>query len=201
MLRALVEGIVAGYGIAIPVGPIGVLIVDRAVADGFARGAAAGMGTATADLIYASIAVFAGSALAGKIHSHISLLHRVAAIALGVIVVWRVATLLKRRADAVKQPRDGSPLTTYATFLGLTLLNPITIVYFASLVVGTHPLYGVGSRMVFALGAFVASASWQLSLAGFGAGVHHRLSARARLVTGFAGTAIVAALALRLAAS
>jgi hypothetical protein len=48
------------------------------------------------------------------------------------------------------------------------------------------------------VGAFVASAAWQLVLAGAGAVLHHRLSARALLATSLVGNLLIAALAIRL---
>src|SRR5437867_9400592 len=60
MLEAVLAGAVAGYAIAIPVGAIAVLITHTAIADGLRHGLAAGAGAATADGIYATLAVVAG---------------------------------------------------------------------------------------------------------------------------------------------
>jgi len=63
-LNPFVQGLLAGYGIAIPVGAIAILIVDAAIRRGFRAGFAAGAGAATADIVYASLAAVAGQALA-----------------------------------------------------------------------------------------------------------------------------------------
>ena len=58
-MRAFVEDVVAGLGIAVPVGAIAVLIVDLGMRQGFARAVPAAMGAASADLTYATIAALA----------------------------------------------------------------------------------------------------------------------------------------------
>src|SRR3977135_557222 len=62
VLSAFLIGAAAGYSIAIPVGPIAVLIVRTGLRRGFRIAAAAGAGTATVDLIYATLAVALGGA-------------------------------------------------------------------------------------------------------------------------------------------
>ena len=51
-LSVLVRGLAIGFGIAAPVGPIGILCIRRTLADGRAVGFAAGLGAATADALY-----------------------------------------------------------------------------------------------------------------------------------------------------
>jgi threonine/homoserine/homoserine lactone efflux protein len=63
-MTAFWEGVLAGYGIAIPVGAIAILIVDMGLRRGFLSGFMAGAGAATADFIYALLAVIAGATLA-----------------------------------------------------------------------------------------------------------------------------------------
>ena len=60
----LVAGLVAGYGVAIPVGAIGVLVVDAGMRGGFRPAAAAASGVAAADFLYAALAAAAGTAIA-----------------------------------------------------------------------------------------------------------------------------------------
>jgi arginine exporter protein ArgO len=72
-----------------------------------------------------------------------------------------------------------SALRTYLGFLGLTILNPMTVAYFAALVLGLPAVQGgAAERIAFALGAFAASASWQLLLAGAGGLMHRHASPR-----------------------
>ena len=102
-------------------------------------------------------------------------------------------------ADAVPP----GPTRAYLGLLGVTLLNPTTVVYFAALVVGSRTTETVGllDQGVFVLAAFAASASWQLLLAGGGALLGRALTGRrGRLGTALVSCAVVAALAIRMPA-
>jgi arginine exporter protein ArgO len=225
-MRAFAEGVVAGLGIAIPVGAIAVLIIDLAMRRGFARAVPAALGTATADLAYAAVAAVAGIAVAAALEPHQRRIELMSAAVLAAIVVYRMVRLARTREDAPAGPTEGAPpavetaptdgapakataagptgdgpSATYAGFLALTLVNPLTVTYFAALILGLgNDTLGSGAdKALFVIGAFIASAAWQLLLAGFGALLHHRLSERALLVTALLGNLLIAALAIRLA--
>jgi arginine exporter protein ArgO len=83
-------------------------------------------------------------------------------------------------------------LRTYLGFLGLTILNPMTVAYFAALVLGLPAIQGGPvERLAFALGAFAASASWQLLIAGVGGLLHRHASPTAIRVTSLIGNLVV----------
>jgi len=218
MTQGFVAGLIAGYGVAIPVGAIAVLIIDKAIRRGFRLGASAGAGAATADFLYALVAILAGSAIAVAIQPLTVPLRLVAA---GVLVAIAIRGLLRLppAGGATHAPPPAGPpepgdqagreaaehgqavgaLATYAQFLGLTLLNPLTIIYFAALVLGLPALEtGPGALVAFAIGALVASLSWQLLIAGFGALLHHRMPAGARRATSIVGSVVVLLLGLRI---
>jgi arginine exporter protein ArgO len=68
------------------------------------------------------------------------------------------------------------PARTYVRFLAITLLNPTTVLYFTSLILGRPELgSGPAEQAAFVLGAILASTSWQLLLAAVGALLHRRL--------------------------
>jgi arginine exporter protein ArgO len=92
-----------------------------------------------------------------------------------------------------------SPARAYGALLGITLLNPTTVVYFAALVLGSRATDAVNpwEQTVFVLAALLASASWQLLLAGGGALLGRALTGhRGRLVTGLVSSAVIAVLAV-----
>jgi threonine/homoserine/homoserine lactone efflux protein len=213
VLAAFVAGALAGYAIAIPVGAIAVLIVETGVRHGFRIAAAAGLGAATADFVYATVAMVGGTAVASALAPW-SVPLRLAAIVflslLGLRGLLRVAR--GRRAAATGGgPESTAPPTqtagpgaaaTYARFVGLTLLNPTTVVYFAALVLalpslGADPL----SRPAFVVGAFLASASWQTVLAAVGAVAHHRLPAGFQAGISVLGNLMICGFAVVLAKS
>jgi arginine exporter protein ArgO len=196
------DGALAGLGIAVPVGPIAVLVVDQGMRRGLRMGAVAGVGAATADLLYATTAALIGAAAADALEPFAGPLKAGGAGVLAAIVVYRMWRLFRPPAAVDVRVTEWSVRRTYVGFLGLTLLNPLTITYFAALILGLQSKHtGPLGKVLFVAGAFVASASWQLGLAGAGAALHHRLTDRARFVTGLVGNVIIAALGVRLALS
>ena len=197
-MDAFLTGIVAGYGIAIPVGAIAVLIVEVGIRCGFRCAFFAGAGAATADLMYAGLAVIAGAALAGPVQSVDQPLRIVSAVVLVVIAVIGLRRAGKQQESIeIPFPDRRELASTYARFVGLTIINPTTIVYFAAVIVGL----GVANDMsavegaLFTIGAFVASLSWQTLLAGVGAFAGNRLSSRAQTVAVILGNLVILAFA------
>ena len=202
IVSPLVSGVLAGLAVAMPLGPIGTLVFERGARLGFRHGAAAGMGVATADGLYALLAAAAGAAIAAALEAVQDTLRLVAALALLAIVAYGVITFV-RGGTGNATPREVPPGRTFAVFLALTAINPLTISIFAALIAGLPDVAsaGVGAKAVFVAGAFGASAAWQTSLAGAGALVGARLPGHARAWTTLAGYAIVLGLALRMLAA
>ena len=202
MGASFLAGVVAGYAIAIPVGAIAVLIVELGVRRGFRVAGAAGAGAATADGLYATLAALGGVALGAAIEPFETPLR----VAAGVVLLAIAALGLRRtlrppsRADASAAPaRDA--LRTYVRFVALTLLNPMTVIYFAALMLGLPEIgSGVAERGAFVIGAFGASLSWQLLLAGVGAVAHQRLPARFQVGLSLVGNVVIVAFAIRIVA-
>src|SRR5688500_6773078 len=169
MLSAFLVGAAAGYGIAIPVGPIAVLIVRTGLRRGFRLAAAAGAGTATADLVFASIALVIGAAVTSAIASVLLPLRLASAAALIALALRGLVRLRRVRVDA-EPTGPTSALRVYLLFLGLTLLTPATSVYFVSLAIGLPEISEApGARALFVVGAVLASLSWHAAPAARGA--------------------------------
>ncbi len=198
---AFVEGLLAGYGIAIPVGAIAILIIDVALRTGFKAGFWAGAGAASADLFYAILAALAGQALTPWLSASANVMRVVSGVVLlclGVYGLWRI-----RKTPAKAEPAAAAPRgywAVYTQFLGLTLLNPLTVAYFASLILGGSGsgLSTFADRAAFTIGAGAASLSWQTLLAGFGAFAGRNLSPRVSILLSVTGNLIIIGLGLRI---
>jgi len=191
-------GVAAGYGIAIPVGAIAILIMDVGIRRGFWPAFSAGAGAATADFLYSALAVLGGTALASAVESIGAPLRIASGVVLTVIAVVGLARTRLPAEPAPTEPRGGGDLArTYARFLGLTIINPTTIVYFAAIVIGLGVAEDMttGEGAQFVIGAFLASLSWQTLIASVGAFAGHRLSERARRVVTIVGNLVILALA------
>ncbi|HEX2196341.1 MAG TPA: LysE family transporter [Actinomycetota bacterium] len=200
-MSSFLEGALAGYGIAIPVGAIGVLLVDLAMRRGFLPAAAAATGAATADFLYALVAMVLGAAVAEAVESFQDTLRIVSAVVLLGVAAILLRSALRSRAPATESagPAEAGLLATYARFVGLTILNPATITYFVALIVGLdRGDASAADKTLFVAGAFLASWSWQLWLAAMGAFLHKRIPESVRWVFGAAGSLVVAGFAVRL---
>ncbi|WP_409074112.1 LysE/ArgO family amino acid transporter [Micromonospora chalcea] len=211
MTGAFLAGLVAGYGVAIPVGAIAILILGLSARTSFRVGSAAALGVATADGMYAAVAALGGAAVASGLAPFAGPLRLIAAgvlLALACLTAWRAmrppAPAQEPNSPAPAQepsPRGGldTPVRAFAAVLALTLLNPATVVYFVALVLGRGDVLGSGGAgaIAFTAGVFLASASWQLLIAGGGSLIGRALTGpRGRRVTALLSSAIIAALAV-----
>jgi len=162
----LLRGLVIGFSIAVPVGPIGVLCIRRTLADGRAAGFAAGLGAATADGLYGAVAGFGLTVVSSALVGQQGWLRLIG----GAFLCWLGArTFMARPAGEAAAPRGSGLAGAYASTLALTLTNPLTILSFAAVFAGL----GVGGAggdygpaAVLALGVFAGSALWWLALSG-----------------------------------
>ena len=192
-LQPFVQGLIAGYGIAIPVGPIAILIVEIGIRRGFPVAFCAGAGAASADLVYATAASIAGTFLVSVLRPYSTVIHTASAVALIAIGLWLLYLSRKNQDTRVDEFRVSSRSGAYGLVFGLTLLNPLTVAYFTTLILGlrTNIASSPGDVVFFVSGAFLASLSWQSIVACVGGLVHERLSANLRLATFAVGNSII----------
>ncbi|HEX2894514.1 MAG TPA: LysE family transporter [Marmoricola sp.] len=199
MLDALLSGLLTGYAIAVPVGAVAVMIVAVSARTSWRTGAAAGLGVASVDGAYATVAVVAGTAVARALEP---ISPALTAVSVAVLLVIAALTLLHafrpERPDG-RALRPWTPLRAWLTFAAITSVNPATVLYFAAIVIGgSVHIEGPAHGAVFVLAAFAASASWQLFVATVGAGLGTRISSpRSRRTTGILAALGIAALALK----
>lgn len=205
MTAALVAGLLAGYGIAIPVGAIATYLVALTARTSLKLGAFAALGVATADGLYALIATVGGSAIAPLLEPITVPLKWISVLVLLALATRGATTAIvhHRRLQSATVPSTTapSPLRAYFVLLAMTMLNPTTIIYFTALVLGsqdaTTPTHL--EQSVFVLAAFIASASWQLALATSGALLGRLLTTpRARLLTALLSSLLITGLAIHL---
>ena len=197
---ALGAGALAGLGVALPLGAIGVLIVQEGITGGWRPAAAAGTGVALVDGAYAALAVAAGAAVTGALIGRERIVQVVGAIVL-VAVAGRGLLALRRPADDAAQVGTAVPhARILRRFVALTAINPTTAVYFVVLTTGLgRVVSGAVAGTAFTLGVLLASCAWQLTLAALAALAGTRLPPGLRVATSVAGYVLVAGYGVRLA--
>jgi arginine exporter protein ArgO len=202
---ALVAGLLAGYGVAVPIGPVGAYLIALGAKGSWRVAAAAAIGVASADGLYASVAVLGGAALARALEPVERTMRWLSAVVLLVLAVQVVASGLRSYGSQPGQQLDEAPTVSrqqaFLRLLAVTLVNPATLVYFAALVVGARAGSAVSGadQVVFVAAVFGASASWQLLLATSGTLLGRALGSRqGRLVTALTSGVLIGLLAVRL---
>lgn len=163
----LLRGMVLGFSIAAPVGPIGILCIQKTLTRGQRYGLAAGLGAATADALYGCVAGFGITLISDLIVSQQFWLRLGGGLFLFLL---GLSTLWSRPATGPAPSDSSSGLTrVYAATLLLTLTNPTTILSFAAIFAGLGlgaTGGGPASALLLVLGVFLGSAAWWLLLSG-----------------------------------
>ncbi|ANP74032.1 LysE family transporter [Cryobacterium arcticum] len=204
ILELFGAGALAGLGVAVPLGAIGLLLVRQGVAGGFVVGAAGAAAVALVDSVYCIVALGAGAVVApvlGEWGGAAGLLAGAVLVALGVAGLLR-----ERRRPTVSQdqpehqPGRGSvrrpaPARLFLLMLGLTAVNPATLLYFAALTTALRPTVaaagGAAAATAFVAGVAIASLAWQLGLVAAGAFWGGRITPRGQVLVGRAGYLLV----------
>jgi arginine exporter protein ArgO len=174
MISDFVAGSVAGLAVAMPIGAVGTYLVGLGARERISVAAAAALGVASVDGGYAVIAVLGGAGLQLVLSEVSGWLEWIAASVLVVVSIRTVLGAVRRyrsNREALGRQRDLTPARAYLSLVALTAVNPATLMTFAAVAVGRSTSEG-GSTLpvvvVFAIGAFAASAIWQLLLTGGG---------------------------------
>ena len=165
-INFLLSGVIIGFSIAAPVGPIGVLCIRRTLAEGRASGLVSGLGAATADGIYGFIAGFGLTFVSNFLINQQVWLRLVGG---AFLCYFGLRTFLSKPAEQVALIKGKGLAGSYASTFFLTITNPMTIISFAAIFAGL----GVGgasgsyvSAVVLVLGVFTGSALWWFILSG-----------------------------------
>lgn len=165
-IKLFLQSLLIGLSIAAPVGPIGVLCIRRTLTQGRMFGLVSGLGAATADALYGSIAGFGLSFISGILIGHTIWFRIIGGLFLCYLGLKTLLAKPTAEADAAK---GRSLWGAYASTVFLTLTNPATILSFIAVFAGlglaeTSGDYGRAGVLV--LGVFIGSALWWLLLSG-----------------------------------
>lgn len=191
-LSFFVTGLLIGFSVGAPVGPVGALCIRRALADGWRVGLAAGLGAATADAMYGCVAGFGLTTVSDFLVGQKFWLGLVGGAVLCGLGVRTFFTTPPAEPAAIGR---SSTLGAYITTLLLTLANPAILLVFIALFSGfgldARDSYWDAGKLV--VGVFVGSASWWILFNGGMAVWQSRPSQEwVRTVNHFAGAIILA---------
>ncbi len=177
MIALFVKGLIIGFAIAAPVGPIGILCIQRSLHDGFKIGLMTGLGAALADGTYGLIAGFGLTAISSLLIAQQFWIRIVGGLFLLYLGIKLFLTKPQKKSAGHSDRSSWHALGK--TYL-LTLTNPATILSFIAVFAGlglgtTHPDFNDALILVSAIA--MGSACWWIILSsGVAFLFHHRLS-------------------------
>jgi threonine/homoserine/homoserine lactone efflux protein len=163
----LIRGFILGLSIAAPVGPIGILCIHRTLSEGRRVGFISGLGAATADAIYGSIAAFGLTIITNILINQRLWFHIIGGLFLFYL---GITTIITKSRQYENNSSIKNIYKAYISTVLLTLTNPTTILSFAAIFAGTGIIeQGISylQSSVVVLGVFLGSAFWWFLLSGF----------------------------------
>jgi len=184
------KGFIIGISIAAPVGPIGVLCIQRTIAYGKLNGLATGLGAASADAVYGFVAAFGLTFISNFLVAQQTWFRLIGGGFLIYLGIRAYFSALENTATTTSKPKH---VGAYGTTFLLTLSNPMTILSFAAIfsgfgLVDSSIHYGSAALMV--VGVFLGSASWWLFLSGGTNFFRSRLNERLSWINKLSGVVI-----------
>lgn len=160
----LLKSIILGFSVSAPVGPIGLLCIQRVLSHGKAAGILTGFGAVTANIIYASIAAFGFSVVSAFLIEQQLLLRIIGAVFL--FYLGNI-TFLKQPAGTAANLRAECHLGMYLSTFLLMITNPVTILNFAAMFAGLgfdQAAEAEMAAMTLIIGVLIGAATWWVFL-------------------------------------
>jgi threonine/homoserine/homoserine lactone efflux protein len=172
------QSLLIGLSLAAPVGPIGLLVIQRTLQRGAAVGLATGLGAAAADALYGAVGAFGvASVIDALTGARVPL-----ALAGGAFLLW-LAWRIWHTAPATTAAQAGGGtglLQCFAGTFALTLSNPATIFSFIAVFGTLGARMAGGSPWTMIAGVLLGSALWWLLLSALVGRLRSRFDARAQ---------------------
>ena len=167
-IHYIIDGIIIGFAASVPLGPIGVLCIQRTLNKGRMSGFVSGLGAAFSDTIYAVIAAYSLSFIVGFVESRllwIQIFGAIVLIGLGLKIFYTNPAIQLRR----QKNKSSNLVQDFFSTLFLTITNPLAIFlffgFFASfgVVPASRDWFG---QLVLIGGVFVGASTWWFILTG-----------------------------------
>ena len=164
--QGIYDGIKVGFLASIPLGPIGVLCIQRTLQKGRLAGFISGIGAATSDTIYAIIAGFSLSYIVTFIEKQSFWLQLVGAV---ILIILGIHIFRSNPAVQLRKHRRGESnlLHDYISTFLLTISNPLAVFIFIAFFAGfgvVNPDAGLIGQLIMIIGVFIGASCWWLTL-------------------------------------
>lgn len=163
-MSLFIKGMIVGFCLAAPVGPIAAICVQRTIAKRWISGVVSGMGAAAADAVYGAIAAFGATIVSEFLITEHAWLQRVGGV---ILLILGVRLLMVKPIEREGNGENRSLVGDFLSTFILTLTNPMTFVAFAA-IFATMGIGAVRGRPILTIelvgGVFAGSAVWWVIL-------------------------------------
>jgi threonine/homoserine/homoserine lactone efflux protein len=156
----LLTGVVIGFALALPIGPVGILCIRKTIAEGHLAGMIVGFGAATADALYGFVAAFGLTVVSDALLNQQMWIRLIGG---AFLCYLGVKTYLAKPADSTQQTNGRGYVASFISTFLLTLTNPLTILAFLGVFAGfglRDSELSVGSASTLIAGVFLGSSLW-----------------------------------------
>jgi len=156
----LLKSIILGFSVSAPVGPIGLLCIQRTLTKGQMAGFFTGLGASTANMIYASFAAFGFSVVSSFLLEQQFILRIIG----GVFLLYLgVKIFLAKPAERAASLEGNGLIRVYLSTLFLMITNPTTILNFVAMFAGLgfdKTASSPSTAFIFVSGVFLGAIFW-----------------------------------------
>ena len=180
LFSLFIQGLVVGFLVSVPLGPIGVFVIQRTVNKSRSAGIYSGMGAATSDTFYAIVAGFSLTIIIDFIRQHQMVFQIVGALilmALGFYLFFKNPVRDLRR----NKQRGATHFQDYLSSFLITVANPLVIFVFIAVFASSGLVLNVEKPYQALLvigGVFMGACSWWFTLSGLVSLFKHRINLR-----------------------
>jgi len=166
LINIILNGIVVGLLASVPLGPAGILCIQRTLSKGHKAGFISGLGAASSDTLFASIAFFSLSLVVGFIEAHLNVIKAAGGICISVIgiIIYTKNPVIQMRRNRTGQSnlwRD------YLSAWLVAFANPAILLIFIALFAAVNLSAAAASpinALVMLAGVFAGGALWWFTL-------------------------------------
>jgi threonine/homoserine/homoserine lactone efflux protein len=179
-LELLWKGFIVGIVVSIPLGPIGILCIQRTVNKNWRSGYTSGLGAATSDTLYAVIAGFSLTIIVDFIARHEMLFNTIGAIII-IFLGWHIYQSHPSKEIQKFKRRGATYLQDYIITLLLTLSNPLAVFIFIAVFASSGLALNLSEPIKSLLivgGVFLGASSWWLLITGIVNLFRHKFNLR-----------------------
>jgi threonine/homoserine/homoserine lactone efflux protein len=164
LVTVLLKGVVIGFSLAAPIGPVGMMCIRRTLTHGHLRGFVSGLGAAVADSVYAIIAAFGITLISNFIIAEEYWIRLVGGV---LLILLGLRTILVHPIETSSKNSVNGHASAFVSMFFLTFTNPMTLFAFAVVFagMGAGSTVGEGNTLTASLlvaGVFLGSALWFL---------------------------------------